>query len=134
LQYGRALEQWSFGSSFLATEIGGDWSYLGGLDAEVRFGRLLLTSELTLQQGQIDDRDLWDVYLQGVLEIVPTFYFVTRYEHIDPSGSQEDAHLGDIGVSWIPKPYLILKASYRVTNQQTEVVRRGLSLSFSFVY
>ncbi len=48
------------------------WSYLGGLDFEVRFGRLLLTSELTLQQGALEDRDLWDVYLQGVFEIVPT--------------------------------------------------------------
>lgn len=134
VQYGRALEQWSVGSSFLATEIGGAWSYLGGLDFEVRFGRVLLTSELTLQQGALEDRDLWDVYLQGVFEVVPTFYGVARYERIDPSGSSQDAHLGDFGVAWVPKPYLILKASYRATDRQTEVVRRGLSLSFSFVY
>ena len=94
----------------------------------------MLTSELTIQQGRLEDRDLWDIYVQGVYEIVPTLNLVARYEHIDPSGREEDAHLGDVGVAWIPKPYLHFKASYRFTDKQTETVRRGLSMSFSFIF
>ncbi len=74
------------------------------------------------------------VYVQGVYEIVPTLNLVARYEHIDPSGREEDAHIGDVGVAWIPKPYLHVKASYRFTDKQTEEVRRGLSMSFSFIF
>lgn len=134
-QYGQGIgNSWSIGGSFLATEIDADWSFLGGIDAEVRWERLLLTSELTLQQGHIADRDLWDFYVQSVIEIVPTLHLVGRYEHIDPSGREEDAHLGDLGVAWTPKPYLHFKATYRFTNKQTEEVRRGLSASFSIVF
>ena len=134
LQFGRSIEQWSVGGSFLATEIGGQWSYLGGLDTEFSIDRLLVTSELTLQQGDIQDRDLWDVYVQGVFEVVPTFDLVARYERFDGQGRDEDAHIGDFGITWIPKPYLLFKASYRVTDKQTDVVRRGLSMSFSFIF
>ncbi len=134
VQFGRSLEQWSIGSSFLATEIGGQWSYLGGLDAEFSIDRLLVTSEFTLQQGAIPDRDLWDVYVQGVFEVVPTFNLVGRYERLDFEGRDGDAHIGDFGIAWIPKPYLHFKASYRVTDKQTEEVRRGLSMSFSFIF
>lgn len=134
LQYGRTFDHWSVGSSFMATEIDGDWSYLGGLDTEFRIDRLLVTSEFTIQEGSIEDRDLWDVYVQGVFEVVPTFNLVARFEHLDPKGSKEDANLADLGVAWIPKPYLHFRASYRVTDQQTEEVRRGLSMSFSFIF
>jgi hypothetical protein len=134
LEFGRSATQWSVGSSFLATEIGGQWSYLGGLDFEVQLDRLLVTSELTLQQGDIEERDLWDVYVQGVFEIVPTVNGVGRYERLDFEGTSEDAHIGDFGIAWIPKPYLHIKASYRVTDKQTEEVRRGLSMSFSFIF
>ncbi len=134
LQYGRTSQQWSVGSSFMATEIGGDWSYLGGLDTEFRIDRLLVTSEFTIQQGDIEDRDLWDFYVQGVYEIVPTFNLVGRYEHIDPSSSENDANLGDLGVAWIPKPYLHFMASYRFTDKQTDEVRRGVSVSLSFIF
>lgn len=129
-----AVDEWSIGSSFMATEINGEWSYLGGLDWELRWHHLLLTSELTIQQGELEDRELWDLYLQGVYEVVPTFNLVARYEHIDLSGRSEDAHLGDVGVAWIPKSYLHLKATYRFTDKQTEEARRGLAMSFSFIF
>jgi hypothetical protein len=134
LQFGRAVQQWSVGTSFLATEIGGQWSYLGGIDAELRFGPLLLTSEAMVEQGAIGERDLWDYYVQGVLDVFPTFHLVARYERIDRKGRSEDAHIGDFGIAWIPKPYIHLRTSYRVTDKQTEEVRRGLSVSLSFIF
>jgi hypothetical protein len=135
LQYGQGVaNSWSVGSSFLATEINADWSFLGGVDAEVRWERLLLTSEFMMQQGRIADRDLWDFYVQGVLEVVPTFHLVGRYEHHDPSGRMEDADIGDVGFAWIPKPWIHFKATYRFTDKQTEEVRRGVSASFSLVF
>lgn len=144
LQYGRTIDQWSIGTSFMATEIDGDWSFLAGIDTEFRIDRLLVTSEFTVQQGKIDDRDLWDLYVQGVYEIVPTFNLVARFEHLDTKGSRESpldetrikgtSNLADLGIAWIPKPYLHFRASYRVTDQQTESVFRGFNLSFALVF
>ena len=45
-----------------------------------------------------------------------------------------NANLGDLGVAWIPKPYLHFKASYRFTDKQTDEVRRGVSVSLSFIF
>lgn len=135
LQYGQGVaDYWSVGSSFMATEIAGQWSYLAGVDAEVRWERVLLTSEFAWQAGEIPERDVLDVYVQGVFEIVPTFHLVGRYEHIDPDGRSNDAHIGDVGFAWTPRPWLHFKATYRFTDKQTEEVRRGLSASFSFVF
>ncbi len=138
LEFDRLLGQWSVGASFLASERKDAWSYLGGIDAEWQIGRLNLTGEFTIQEGKIEDRDLWDVYVQGVYEafpsILPNVYLVGRFEHFDPSGANEDSDLGDLGVAWIPRPYLHFKLSYRMTDNQSDEVRRGLSVSFSVIF
>lgn len=134
LEFGRALEGWSVGASTLATEKNGDWSYLGGLDAEWQIGRLGLTSEFVVQEGEVEDRDVWAVYLQGVFELVPTLYAVGRYEHFDPSGSRDDSNLFDLGGAWIPVPWIHFRASYRFADEQTDEVRRGVSASISVVF
>ncbi len=138
LQFDRAIGQWSVGASFLASELGADWSYLGGLDAQWLIGPLELSGEFTIQRGAIEDRDLWDVYVQGVYEVLPeclpNVYLVGRYEHFHPSGPGNDANLWDLGVTWIPRPYLRLKATYRLSDQETDAVARGLKLTFSVIF
>ena len=141
LAFGRSIGQWSLGTSFLASEIDGDWSFLGGLDAQWLLGPLELTTELYYQGGDIEERNLWGIYIQGVYELVPTFYLVGRYEHYEPEGSK-GADLADLGVAWIPKPYLHLKASYRLTSRSlseffappAEGIRRGLSVAVSVIF
>lgn len=134
VQFGRSLDGWSLGASFLSTEKDGDWSHLGGLDAEWQIGRLGLTSEFVIQEGDIEDRDVWAVYLQGVFEVVPTLYAVGRYEHFDPSGWDDDSNVFDLGAAWIPVPWVHFRASYRLTDEQTDEIRRGVSASISVVF
>jgi hypothetical protein len=138
LQFDRSVGQWSVGASFLASELGPDWSYLGGLDAEWLIGPLELTGEFTIQRGNIEDRDLWDVYVQGVYEVLlgclPNVYLVGRYEHFHPSEPDNDANLWDLGVTWIPRPYLRLKATYRLSDRETNDVARGVKVTFSVVF
>lgn len=138
LQFDRAVGQWSVGASFLASELESDWSYLGGLDAQWLIGPLELSGEFTIQRGAIEDRDLWDVYVQGVYEVLPELlpnvHLVGRYEHFHPSGSGNDANLWDLGITWIPRPYLRLKATYRLSDQETDDVARGVKLTFSVVF
>jgi len=138
VQFDRALGRWSLGTSFLASELNGNWSYLGGLDAEWLIGPLELSGEFTIERGEIEDRDLWDVYVQGVYEplpdCLPNVYLVGRYEHFDRPGPGNDANLWDLGITWIPRPYLRLKATYRLSDRETDDVARGVKLTFSVVF
>jgi hypothetical protein len=138
LQFDRSVGNWSVGASFLASELGPHWSYLGGLDAEWLIGPLELTSEVIVQRGNIEDRNLWGLYIQGVYEILPEWlpnvYLVGRYEHFDPSGAHNEANLWDLGITWIPKPYLRLKATYRLSDRETDDVARGVKVTFSVVF
>ena len=134
MAYGSGSGSWSVGSSFLAVEVKDRWSYLGGLDAQLRKGPLELTSELLFGDGKVDERKLTSVYLQAVLELCPNFYSVTRYEHFNTRGTNDDANVVDVGFAWTPYDVLHLKASYRFSDNRTEEIRRGVSASLSFVF
>jgi hypothetical protein len=138
LQFDRSVGQWSVGTSFLASELNGKWSYLGGLDAQWLIGPLELMGEFTIQRGEIEDRDLWDVWVQGVCEVVPEYlpnvYLVGRYEHFHRPGPANDANIGDLGVTWIPLPFLRFKATYRLSDRETDDVARGVKVTFSVVF
>ena len=134
LEYGTPLRGWSFGASFLASQRNRDWSHLGGLDARWTGDRFELQTEFVYQQGDIPDRDLWGVFVEGVYEVVPNFYLVGRYEYFDPTGANQDPHIVDLGVAVIPKPWLHLKLTYRAASQQTDDAARGLSASISVVF
>ena len=135
LQFTRSIEGWSVGSSFLASEREGEWSYLGGLDTEIQIGRFELLSELTYQQGAIRDRDILDIWVQGRLEVVRDVSLVARVERFERLGSKDqDAVIGDLGAAWQPAPWLILKAGYRLSDRQTSDVRRGFFTSFSVIF
>jgi hypothetical protein len=133
LEFGSARGDWSLGASALASELGGDWNFLGGLDGEWSAGRTELTTELIVADGDVADRDLWGVYLQGVYEVAQGRYLVGRYEHFDRAGVPA-VNLADFGVAWIPRPYLYLKASYRFADRQTDEVARGFIASFAVVF
>lgn len=134
LEYGDALGSWSVGTSFLASERDGDWNYLGGIDGEWRSGPLEVTAEFAYAGGDIEGRDLWGFYVQAVCEVLPKFHLVGRYEHFDPSRPERAVDLGDVGVAWVPLPYLYLKASYRFADHETDDVARGIMASLSLLF
>jgi hypothetical protein len=93
-----------------------------------------VTAEFAFTEGDIEGRDLWGFYVQGVYEVLPEFYLVGRYEHFNPSRPERAVNLGDLGIAWVPLPYLYLKASYRFADHETEDVARGVMASLSILF
>jgi hypothetical protein len=133
VQYGTELG-WSVGASYLASQRDRRWEHLGGLDAKWTRDRFELQTELVYQHGRIFNRDLWGVYVQGVYEVLPHFHVVGRYEYFDERNSNQDPHVFDVGLAWIPKPWLHVKLTYRATSHPTDDAERGLSASVSLVF
>ena len=133
LEFDRSSTGLSIGGSFLASEFRGEWSTLGGVDALWRHGPFEFSTEALYQRGDIEDRDIWDVFAQGVFEVLPGLHLVGRYEHYHPI-HDINSNVVDLGVAWIPRPYLHLKASYRLADDQSDEVRRGLKVAFSVVF
>jgi hypothetical protein len=140
LEWGGPFGDWSLGSSLLASKRKGEWQYLAGIDGLLRLGPVELTSEAVFSEGNIEDRDLWSVYLQGVWDLgahtrfLRGLYFVARYEHFNPDGRDNEANLWDLGLTWIPKPWLNLKAGYRLSDRITDDVAEGITASFSVLF
>lgn len=139
LEYGDARGDWSVGASYLASARDGVWSHLGGVDLQRRFGPVELSSELTLEGGDLPERDLWGAHLQGVYDLeslsssLHGLYAVARYEHFDPSPGQP-LNLFDVGFTFIPTDWLNLKLGYRTSDHETPEVRRGFLFSISVLF
>lgn len=136
LELDDALGDWSLGSSFVAAERRGKWSYLGGIDGVWHGGPFELTGELVYVDGQLHARNMFGFYLQGVYELFPSLHAVARYEHFAPEGKTRDSNIGDVGLAWIPLPYLYVKADYRFVDRSNDTVElfRGLSASVSVLF
>lgn len=125
---------WATGTSFLASERDGRWSYLGGLDAEWYAGSLEITAEILFSGGDRKDRRLWGTYVQGVYGVLPWFYVVGRYEYFDPAEGKPEVHLFDVGFAWTPRSYLLLKADYLFADRSSDVVAPGFRGSLSLLF
>jgi hypothetical protein len=140
LRYAGPFGRWDVGSSFLASEQGADWNFLGGLDGLWRIGHLELQGEFAIVSGDIPGRDLWGLYLQGEYDLgslsslLRGLHAVGRYEHFDREGPDPAVDLGDLGLAWMPRRFLIVKADYRLASHQTPDVRRGLFSSISVIF
>jgi hypothetical protein len=139
LRYGGNLDQWAVGTSFLASEKDGRWSYLGGLDGFWQTGPFELQGEFVISRGDLETRNLWGVYAQGVYHLEHSFPFlrglhlVGRYEHFVPRGGRT-ANVYNAGLTWIPVRFLIFKAGYQFTEGQPDVVEQGFFSSFSILF
>jgi len=139
LRYGGLLDDWAVGTSFLASERNGRWSYLGGLDAYFQAGPFEVQGEFVVSRGDIQGRDLWSVYVQGVYDLERSASFlrglhlVGRYEHF-ASRTERTANVYNVGLTWIPVRFLIFKAGYQFTEGQSDVVSPGMFSSFSILF
>lgn len=132
LEYASSRNTWSVASSFLASRLEGDWSYLTGLDLQTHIGLLEINSEFIYADR--NGRNQYGFYLEGAYEFIPTYYLVSRYEYSDPVGSDVATHLGDFGLAWLPRPYIYLKATYRIATEEPLDDGRGLKASIAVLF
>ena len=140
IEYGEARGAWSFGSSLLASELDGAWSTAGGVDAKWRVtDRLELSSELLVSGGDIPGRDFWGMFVEGAYPLdrlspkLTKLYLVGRAEHFDVAGERA-TQIFDFGLTWLPAPWLNLKAGYRAPTHSSADLRAGLDVSISVVF
>ncbi len=128
--------RWAAGASYFASEQpGGEWNHLGGVDGLWRpHERVELTAEAVFGEGTREDGGQWGLYAQAVVETFPTLYAVGRYERFDPPGAGRAVDLFDLGVAWVPVPYIRIKADYLFADHFDELSAPGVRASFSVLF
>lgn len=140
LRYGGPLEDWALGASFLASEDGGRWSQLAGVDGLWQKSPLELQAEWVIVRGDIPDRDFWGAYAQGVYhlghhtDLLRSLHVVGRYEYFDSEGPGQHAHVWNVGLAWTPWRFLIVKGDYQFVEHRTDFADRGLYTSISLLF
>jgi hypothetical protein len=131
-----SLHGWAVGLSYFASKRpDDDWHNLGGIDGLWQpHPRVELTGEAIFGEGSQENGALWGLYTQAVVETVRTLYVVGRYEHFDPPRHGRTLNLFDVGLTWVPRYYLRLKADYRFANHNTERAPAGFFSSVSILF
>lgn len=127
----------AMGASYFGSEgPGHDWNNMGGMDVLWRpHERVELSAEALLGKGPRSDRNMWGLYAQSVVEVVPTLYAIARYERYDPPArGATTIDLVDLGLAWVPVYYLRFKVDYRIADQSGELAAPGLRGSFSVLF
>ena len=138
------LGGWTAGASYFISEAGasetgasetGDtaWNHLGGVDLLWQHARLEVSGEALFGEGSRENGALTGGYLQAVVETAPTLYLVGRYERFDPPQGRT-IDLVDLGLAWVPAPYLRLKADYLFADRRDERAAPGLRMSLSILF
>ncbi len=110
------------------------WNNLGGADFLWQpHERIEISGELLGGRGSRQQGNVWGVYVQPVVETFRTVYLVTRYEHFD-SSELPTIDLFDVGVAWVPRPWLRLKADYQFAWPSEDPAEPGLHMSLSFLF
>ncbi|MGH7352540.1 MAG: hypothetical protein ACREJJ_09220, partial [Candidatus Methylomirabilales bacterium] len=131
-----SLGRWTVGASYFASELrNGEWNHLGGADLLWQpHRRVEVSGEALFGEGSREDGRLWGLYAQTVVETVRTLYLVGRYERFDPPGARRAVDLFDLGLAWVPAPYLRLKADYVIADHLNELSSPGLRMSVSILF
>lgn len=130
-----SLGGWTAGASYFASEHRtGSWHHLGGVDGLwAATPRLELSGEAVFGEGSRQNGSLWGLYAQAVVETIDTLYAVGRYEHFDPPDGRS-LNLFDVGLAWVPVPYLRLKADYRFADHAGKLASPGFQSSLSLLF
>jgi hypothetical protein len=131
-----SLKGWTIGASYFASQLEKrEWNHLGGADLLWQpHARVELSGEALFGEGSREDGALWGLYAQTVVETLPTVYLVGRYERFNPPGGGRDINLFDLGLAWVPVPYLRLKADYVIADHLSELSSPGLRMSVSILF
>ncbi len=131
-----SLGSWAVGASYFGSESrNGAWNHLGGTDLLWQpHRRVEVTGEAVFGEGSREDGTLWGLYAQVVVETVPTLYAVGRYERFDAPGAGSAVDLFDLGLAWVPSPYLRLKTDYAIADPRNEISSPGFRISVSILF
>jgi hypothetical protein len=130
---------WALGGSYLSSKRERRWSHLGGIDVFWSRGPLELQGELAFVRGDIPGRDLVGAYGQAAwhlgahLRSLAGLHLVGRYELFDRSAVPA-SHIGNIGLAFLPKPFLNVKAGYQHVSEPTEHAASGAFASISVIF
>jgi hypothetical protein len=130
------LRGWTVGASYFASQLqDGEWNHLGGADLLWQpHGRVEISGEAVFGEGSREDGMLWGLYAQTVVETIRTLYLVGRYERFDPPSVRRAINLFDLGLAWVPMPYLRLKVDYLIADHHDETSSPGLRMSVSILF
>ncbi len=140
LRVGGARGDWAVGASFLASRRAGEWNRLAGLDAFWGRGSLELQTEVAVVQGEIPGRDFSGGYLQAAYHLgahsapLRGLHLVARYERFVASSAGPARDVGNVGLAWIPKPFLNVKATYQLVDEPSPMAGLGAFGSVSFIF
>ena len=140
LRVSGARDDWAVGASFLASGKDGRWNKLGGVDAFWGRGPVELQAEVAVVEGDIPGRNLQGGYVQAAYHLGAHFprlrglHLVARYELVLPEANEEASQIGNLGLTWIPKPFLNLKVGGQLVDEPTERTPRGVFGSVSVVF
>ncbi|MGH7860295.1 MAG: hypothetical protein ACREQY_23445 [Candidatus Binatia bacterium] len=135
-----SLGGWTVGASYFASESSpGSWNHLGGADLFWQpVERVELSAEALFGEGTRENGALSGFFTQAVVETLPTLYAVGRYERFDPPRGARSLDLFDIGLAWVPVPYLRLKADYLFADHLDELsedlAEPGFRASLSVIF
>jgi hypothetical protein len=131
-----SLNGWTLGASYFASQVEDRvWNHLGGVDLLWQpSARVEVSAETVFGEGSGEEGSLWGVYVEGAMETVRTLYAVGRYERFEPPGSASAIDLFDLGLAWVPAPYLRLKADYLFGDQADDLAEPGLRVSLSILF
>jgi hypothetical protein len=131
---------WAVGGSYLSSRREGLWSHLGALDAFWSRGPLELQAEAILVRGGEPGRRVGGGYLQGSWHLgahtraLAGWHVVGRYERFQPPGDAPASHIGNLGLAWLPRSWLNLKADYQLVRSPGEHARSGAFASVSVIF
>ncbi len=125
---------WSVGASYYGSVFNGHWGQLGGLDTLVQRGRVEVMGEAVVEGGSQGLPGQGGLYLQGVFELLPTWFLVGRYEYYDQPVPEPTVNLFLPGLAYKPRPYMVFKLGYLFADHPAQEEPPGFQSSFAILF
>jgi hypothetical protein len=132
LEYG--LRGAAVGTSFFTFTHQSIWQQVIGLDTLLVRGPLEVMGEFVFADATRDLGIQWGLYLQSVIEVLPRFHLVGRYEHFEQRPPQPGVNIVDLGVAYKPAPPIIVKAEYLIADHRAEQSPPGFKCSVAILF
>ncbi|MGZ4958200.1 MAG: hypothetical protein ACXV7J_03015 [Methylomonas sp.] len=122
-------------TNFLLQNIPSARYSLFGVDGLWQYKKYEIRSEIVYRShgNQINERSLWQGYLQGVLPLTQHFFWVGRYEAFQQM-FDKTGYAGVMGLAYRPSPPIVWKLEYRMGANNDKLAPDGLAASFAVLF